>query len=75
MEMEYYHDIKMQKLFQVLEEPKSLDEIDLSRGFIQNLLLKIINTYGNIKVQQMHEITGLHTDLLEECLKPMENRT
>jgi predicted ATPase with chaperone activity len=72
METEYYHNIRMQKLFQVLEVPKSLDEIDLSKGFIQNLLLKIINTYGNIKVQQMHEITGLHIDLLEECLKPME---
>jgi len=70
--MEYYHDDKMQKLFQVLEEPKTLDDIDLSRPFIQNLLLKLINTYGNIAVQQMHEITGLHVDLLEECLKPME---
>ncbi|BDZ69031.1 ATP-binding protein [Methanobacterium ferruginis] len=70
--MEYYHDTKMQKLFQVLEEPKSLDEIDLSRAVIQNLLLKIINTYGNITVQQMHEISGLHIDLLEECLRPME---
>ncbi|NYB52784.1 MAG: ATP-binding protein [Methanobacteriaceae archaeon] len=70
--MEYYHDAKMQKLFQVLEEPKSLDEIDLPRPFIQNLLLKVINTYGNITVQQMHEIVGLHIDILEECLKPME---
>ncbi len=70
--MEYYHDVKMQKLFQVLEEPKTLDDIDLTRPFIQNLLLKIINTYGNITVQQMHEISGLHIDLLEECLKPME---
>jgi len=70
--MEYYHDDKMQKLFQVLEEPKTLDDIDLSRPFIQNLLLKIINTYGNIAVQQMHEITGLHVDLLEQCLKPIE---
>lgn len=70
--MEYYHDHKMQKLFQVMEEPKSLDDIDLSRPFIQNLLLKIINTYGNIAVQQMHEISGLHVDLLEQCLKPME---
>ncbi|MBI5459337.1 ATP-binding protein [Methanobacterium sp.] len=74
METEYYHDIRMQKLFQLLEEPKSLDEIDLSKGFIQNLILKIINTYGNIKVQQIHEITGLHIDLLEQCLKPMEKQ-
>ena len=53
METDYYHDVKMQKLFQVLEEPKALDEIDLEKGFIQNLILKIINTYGNIKVQQI----------------------
>lgn len=70
--MDYYHDTKMQKLFQVLEEPKSLDDIDLLRPFIQNLLLKIINSYGNITVQQMHEILGLHIDILEQCLKPME---
>jgi len=74
METEYYHDTRMQKLFQVLEEPKSLDDIDLSKGFIQNLLLKIINTYGNIKVQQIHEITGLHIDILEQSLKPMEKQ-
>jgi predicted ATPase with chaperone activity len=72
METDYYHDVKMQKLFQVLEEPKALDEIDLEKGFIQNLILKIINTYGNIKVQQIHEITGLHVDILEQCLKAME---
>lgn len=70
--MEYYHDVKMQKLFQVLEEPKSLDDIDLPLPLIQNLIVKIINTYGNITVQQMHEISGLNIDLLEECLKPME---
>ena len=49
METDYYRDVKMQKLFQVLEEPKALDEIDLEKGFIKNLILKIINTYGNIK--------------------------
>lgn len=71
--MEYYHDNLMQKLFQVLEEPKKMEDIDLSLDFVQNLILKIISTYGNIKVQQLNEITGLHLDLLEECLKPMEN--
>ncbi len=70
--MEYYHDVMMQKLFQVLEEPKSMDEIDLIPAFIQNLILKIINTYGNIKVQQIAEISGLHMDILEQSLKPME---
>ncbi len=63
----------MQKLFQVLEEPKKMEDIDLSTDFVKNLILKIINTYGTIKVQQLQEIIGLHLDILEECLKPMEN--
>lgn len=70
--MDYYHDHKMQKLFNILKQPKSLEEIDLSTTFIKNLILKIIYTYGNIKVQQIHEITGLHVDILEDCLRKME---
>lgn len=71
--MEYHHDKLMQKLFQVLEEPKKMEDIDLSTDFVKNLILKIINTYGTIKVQQLQEIIGLHLDILEECLKPIEN--
>lgn len=71
--MEYYHDKLMQRLFQVLEEPKKMEDIDFSMDFVQSLILKIINTYGNIKVQQLQEVIGLHLDILEECLKPMEN--
>jgi predicted ATPase with chaperone activity len=70
--MDYYHDERMQKLFEVLEQPKSLDEIDLSDSFIKNLILKIISTYGNIKVSQISEITGLHMDILEKVLKSLE---
>ena len=70
--MDYYHDERMQKLFEVLEQPKSLDEIDLSDSFLKNLVLKIISTYGNIKVSQISEITGLHTDILEKILKSLE---
>ncbi len=72
--MEYYHDKKMRKLFELLQQPKSLDEIDLSESFIKNLLLKLIATYGNISVSQIHEITGLHVELLEECLRDMEKK-
>ncbi|HOI40433.1 MAG TPA: ATP-binding protein [Methanobacterium sp.] len=71
--MEYYHDKLMQRLFQVLEQPKKMEDIDLSMDFVQNLILKVINTYGNIKVQQLNEVTGLHLDILEQCLKLMEN--
>ncbi|MBM4240078.1 MAG: ATP-binding protein [Euryarchaeota archaeon] len=70
--MEYYHDKRMQKIFQILEQPKSLEEMDLSESFIKNLILKLISTYGSIKVRQIHEITGLHVDLLEECLHILE---
>ncbi len=70
--VDYYHDEKMQKFFEALKQPKSLDEIDLSSEFIKNLILKIIATYGTIKVERIHEITGLHVNILEECMREME---
>ncbi len=69
---DYYHDERMQKMFQLVEEPKSLETIDISEAFIKNLVLKILSTYGNIKVNQIHEITGLHTDILEATLRKLE---
>lgn len=70
--MDYYHDEKMHKLFEILKQPKTLEDIDLSESFIKNLILKIISSFGNIKVNHIHEITGLHVDILEECLRDME---
>jgi predicted ATPase with chaperone activity len=70
--MGYYHDEKMQKLFKLLQQPKSFEEIDLSESFIKNLILKLVASYGNISVSQIHEITGLHVELLEECLRSLE---
>jgi predicted ATPase with chaperone activity len=72
--MGYYHDERMQKLFKLLQQPKSLDEIDLSESFIKNLLLKLIASYGNINVSQIHEITGLHVEILEECMRDLEKK-
>ena len=46
--------------------------IDISEAFIKNLVLKILSTYGIIKVNQIHEITGLHTDILEAVLHKLE---
>jgi len=69
---EYYHDSRMRKMFQLLEEPKSLVEMDISEAFIKNLILKIISTYGTITVNQIHEITGLHVDILEQILTKLE---
>ena len=43
----YYHDERMQKMFQLLEQPKTLQDIDISESFIKNLVLKIISNYGN----------------------------
>ncbi|MCK9152607.1 ATP-binding protein [Methanobacterium alcaliphilum] len=70
--MDYYHDTKMQKLFKILEQPRSLEDMDLSENFIRKLVLKIIATYGNIPVSRISEITGIYVDILEEVLKPME---
>ncbi|MDO9044691.1 MAG: ATP-binding protein [Methanobacteriaceae archaeon] len=70
--MDYYHDEKMQRLFEILKQPKTLEEIDLSESFIKNLILKVISNYGHIKVNHIHEITGLSINILEKCLNDME---
>jgi predicted ATPase with chaperone activity len=69
---DYYHDERMQKMFCLVEQPKNIEDIDISESFIKNLVLKIISTYGNIKVTQLHDITGLHVDILEEALHMLE---
>jgi predicted ATPase with chaperone activity len=69
---DYYHDERMQKMFQLLEEPKSLENIDISESFVKNLVLKILSSYGIIKVNQIHDITGLHNDILEAILHKLE---
>jgi len=71
--LNYYHDKTMEKLFRVLKQPKSREEIDISTSFMKNLVIKIISSYGNIKVSQVHEITGLSIDILEEIIKKLEN--
>ena len=62
----------MQKMFNLVEQPKNLEDIDISESFIKNLVLKLISTYGNVKVTQLHDITGLHVDVLEEILHGLE---
>jgi predicted ATPase with chaperone activity len=69
---DYYHDERMQKIFSLVEQPKTLTEIDISESFIKNLVLKLMSAYGNIKVTQLHDITGLHVDILEEILHILE---
>ena len=47
---DYYHDERMQKMFQLVEQPKSIEDIDISKSFIKNLVSKIRSTYSNIIV-------------------------
>ena len=70
--MSYYHDGRMEKLFEILEQPKTLDEIDLKESFIKNLILKTLASYGSLKTSKLNEITGLHFDILEECINKLE---
>ncbi len=70
--MEYYHDPKMQKIFDYLKQPKTLEELKLSDSFIRNLILKLISSYGTLKTSRINEITGIHWDILEENIKKLE---
>jgi predicted ATPase with chaperone activity len=62
----------MQKLFEILEQPKTVEDIDISESMIRNLILKTLAAYGSLKTSQLNEITGLHLDILEECIGKME---
>ena len=33
----YYHDMRMQKMFKLLEQPKSLEDIDISESLLKTL--------------------------------------
>lgn len=70
--MNYYHDEKMEKIFEILKQPKSLEELKISDSFVKNLILKIISSYGTIKTSRINEMTGIHWDILEENLRKLE---
>lgn len=70
--MSYYHDSKMEHIFKVLKQPKTLEEIQLSESFVNDLILKIIASYGTIKTSTIFDITGIHWDILEKCLSKLE---
>ncbi len=70
--MSYYHDDRMKKLFELLEQPKTLEDIDISESMIKNLILKTLASHGNLKTSKLNEITGLHFDILEECIAKLE---
>ncbi len=71
--MSYYHDEQMESLFEELKQPKTLEELHLSEGFVKDLLLKVIYSYGTIKTSTINETTGLHLDIIESILRKLEN--
>ena len=54
--MSYYHDSKMEHIFEVLKQPKTLEEIQLSESFVNDLILKIITSYGTVKTSTLFDI-------------------
>lgn len=70
--MNYYHDEKMEKIFNALKQPKNLDDLQLSESFVRGLILKIISSYGTVKTSTINELTGIHWDILEENLSKRE---
>lgn len=70
--MSYYHDSKMETIFKVLKQPKTLEEIQLSESFVNDLILKIITSYGTVQTSTINDITSIHWDILERCLSKLE---
>ena len=70
--MSYYHDSKMEHIFEVLKQPKTLEELQLSESFVNDLILKIITSYGTVKTSTIFDITCIHWDILEKCLSKLE---
>jgi predicted ATPase with chaperone activity len=70
--MDYYHGPKMEKLFKYLEQPRTLEELNLSESFIKDLILKIVSSFGTVKTSVINEITGIHWDIMEKVLNDLE---
>jgi len=70
--MNYYHDSKMQTIFEILKQPKTLEDIQLAESFLKDLILKILTSYGTVKTSTIYDITSIHWDILEICLSSLE---
>ena len=70
--MNYYHDSKMRRLFEILKQPKKIDELQLSESFVRDLILKVISSYGTVQTSTINDITSIHWDILEDCLGHLE---
>lgn len=70
--MSYYHDPKMEQIFETLKQPKTIEDIQLSESFLKDLILKILTSYGTAKTSTIYDITCIHWDILESCLSNLE---
>lgn len=70
--MSYYHDSKMEQIFELLRQPKTIEDIQLSESFIKDLILKILTSYGTAQTSTIYDITSVHWDILELCLSKLE---
>ena len=70
--MSYYHDTKMEQIFETLKQPKTIEDIQLSESFLKDLILKILTSYGTVKTSTIYDITYVHWDILESCLSNLE---
>ncbi len=70
--MDYYHDSKMETLFKKLKQPRTLNELQLSKTFVKDLILKMIANYGTVKSSIINEVTGIHWDIMEVILSELE---
>lgn len=68
----YYHDSKIEQIFECLKQPKTVEDIQLSESFIKDLILKIITSFGTVKTSTIYDITYIHWDILEKCLGNLE---
>ncbi len=62
----------MEVLFNKLKQPRTLNELRLSKTFVKDLILKMINSYGTVKSSVINEVTGIHWDILEIILSELE---
>lgn len=70
--MNYYHDSKMESIFENLKQPKTIEEMHLSESFVRDLILKVLTSYGTVKTSTIYDITSIHWDILERCMADLE---
>lgn len=70
--MNYYHDSKMESIFENLKQPKTIEEMQLSESFVKDLILKVLTSYGTVQTSTIYDITSIHWDILERCMANLE---